>query len=140
MSGWYSTSYFLQDICRWIPPWYTVDYSKYPLVLCRQSSVQQGTPFNWFAIYHCLIFFETVLFSVTLLLTFFATLNEPFLVVLLFLLEEGPNNWSSCCTFKKTGENGWMLDETDVSVYVAEVIFYFLNHPIRHTQWTGLTE
>lgn len=30
---------------------------------------------------------------------FFATLNEMFrYFVLLFLLEEGPNNWSSCCT------------------------------------------
>lgn len=135
---------FLQDICRWTPPWYTVDDSKYPLFLCRRSSWICGSTRNSIQLIRSPSLFDCLWDCAMLCnsaINIFCDFEWAVSGTLLsFLLEEGPNNWSSCCTFKKTGKNGRILNETDLSVYVAEVVFYFLNHPIRHTRWTWLTE
>lgn len=102
LSGCYSTSYFLQDICRWTAPWYTVNHTKYPLFLCRWSSWICGSTRDSHSIDLLAIIVDFPC-DCAILLTFFPRLwmNRFWYFVLSFLLEEGPNNWSSCCTFKK---------------------------------------
>lgn len=122
-----------------------------PTVMCRRNSWICGSAkdlhsIDFFFYYHCLVFSVTVPFSITLLITFFCNFEWTVFDTLFCHVEEGPNNCSSCCTFKKK-RWGWMYTwwNSEICHLMCQkfVLFFcflisFTSHSPYLMNWTDL--